>query len=196
GNADADALHPLVVPGPLHREQTEQAADEPGARASGGREGTHRNHATTVPPTTPTANQRRPGPRPTSRRVPAVPAASAAPTAATLRSATPCGGSEPARVARATCASTRPSAVTTAARTASRRIPAACTRSSTRGSPASIAAAARPSARVFSCRSPCRLSPPTIPVMSPTNAPSPSPSVPVVACAALTAATVAGPYSG
>src|SRR2546429_606450 len=96
GNADADALHPLVVPGPLHREQTEQAADEPVARASGGREGTHRNHATTVPPTTPAASQRRPGRRPTRRRVPAVPAPSAPPPAcAALTAATvagPCSG--------------------------------------------------------------------------------------------------------
>src|SRR5439155_1563917 len=84
GDADAHALHPLVVPGPLHCEQPEQAADEP-----------------------------RPGADP--------------------------GGAR---------------------------------------------------------RSACRLSPPAIPVISPTNAPSPSPIVPAAACAALTAATVAGPYSG
>src|SRR3989475_10964731 len=103
GDADAEALHPLVVPGTLHREQTEQAADEPGPGARQGR--AHRSHATTVPPTTPAANQRRLGPRPTRRSVPAVPAASAAPTAATLSSATPCGGRVPARQARTTFAS-------------------------------------------------------------------------------------------
>src|SRR6185437_1092730 len=196
GDADAHALHALVVPGALHGEQAEQAADEPGPGTGWSGGAAHRSHATIVPPTTPAANQRRLGPRPTRRSVPAAPAASAAPTAATLSSATPCGGRTPARYARATCASTRPSAVTTAARTASRTIPAACSRSSTRGSPASSAAVARRTARVFSCRSACRLSPPAIPVISPTNAPSPSPSVPAAACAALTAATVAGPYSG
>ncbi len=40
------------------------------------------------------------------------------------------------------------------------------------------------------------LIPPAIPVISPTTAPSPSPIVPAAACATLTAATVAGPYSG
>src|SRR2546428_12867002 len=95
GDANADALHPLVIPGPLHRERAEQAAAEPGPGP--GRRAAHRRNATIVPPTTPAANQRRLGPRPTRRSVPAAPAASAAPTAATLSSATPCGGRVPAR---------------------------------------------------------------------------------------------------
>src|SRR5437773_2250133 len=51
-------------------------------------------------------------------------------------------------------------------------------------------------ARAVARRTTDVLSAPSIPVTSRTSAPSPSPSVPAAACAVLTAATVAGPYSG
>src|SRR5207249_1541524 len=76
----ADPLHPLVVPRALHGEQPQQALPE---------RRLHESHATTVPPASPAANQRRAGPRPTRRSVPAMPTARAPATPATASPATP-----------------------------------------------------------------------------------------------------------
>src|SRR5439155_13604887 len=109
GHAHADPLHALIVPRPLHREQAEQAAAQ---GRTGARRDAHRSHATAAPLTTPAANQRRSGPRPTSRSVPAVPAARAPPTAATSSSITPRGLIVPARKVLTSSARPRTSAVT------------------------------------------------------------------------------------
>src|SRR5207247_467806 len=63
-------------------------------------------------------------------------------------------------------------------------------------SPAANQRRAVPTARALSRGTRWRLTPPTSPVVRPTSTPKPRPKVPAPACAALTAATVAGPYSG
>src|SRR6266576_286063 len=117
-------------------------------------------------------------------------------TPATTSSPAPRTVNAPARSGRASHASKRPRAVTSAARAASRSNPPAWTRSSARGFPDSSAAAALCTTREFTRRRTLIVRPPANPVTRPTRAPSPSPSTPAEEWAVATAATVAGPYSG
>src|SRR5207247_2192842 len=91
-------------------------------------------------------------------------------------------GVRPARTppsrGRASQASTRPTTVTTAARSASRNSPPTCTRTSAFGSPASSSLAAAWTIREFTRRSTLIVTPPSSPVTNPTSAPSPRPRTP------------------
>src|SRR6266508_4108036 len=165
--ADAHAEQALVVVRALDGEQPQESACE---RA------VHRSHSVaTMPPPRPAANHARFGPRPTSRSVPAAPAASAVATTATVRSTAPRTVSTPPSSGRASHASTRPTTVTTAARSASRNSPPTCNRTSAIGSPASSSLAAAWTIREFTRRSMLIVTPPSSPVASPTSAPSPRP---------------------
>src|SRR5207249_1498628 len=188
---DPDPLQALVVPRALHGEQPQQGAAE--RRAAGAR---HRSQTSTVPPSTPATNHARLAPRPTTRSVPAVAAASAAATAAMPSSVTPRSGSVPARNSRTRWANPSPAAVTAAARSASRAIAETCSRTSRRASPASSRSVTACTARAVARRTMYMLKPPSMAVTRPTSAPNPRPSAPAAPWAALTAATVAGPYSG
>src|SRR5262245_14996061 len=193
GDADAHAQHALVVVRALHREQPEQRARQRASSAGA----VHRSHSVaTRPPPRPAANHARLGPRPTSRSVPAAPAASAVATAATASSTAPRTVIALARSGRASQASTSPTTVTSAARSASRSNPPTCTRTNALGSPDSSCVAAAWTIRELTRRSKLIVRPPIKPVTRPTSAPRPRPSTPAEACAVATAATVAGPYSG
>src|SRR2546423_2526877 len=188
GDPDPHAEHSLVVVRALHGEQPQQRARQ---RAF------HRSHSVAaIPPARPAANHARLGPRPTSRSVPAAPAANAVATIATASSTAPRTERTPPSSGRANHASTRPNTVTTAARSASRNNPPTCNRTSAPGSPDSSCAAAACTIREFTRRSTLIVTPPNRPVTNPTSAPRPSPRTPADACAVATAATVAGPYSG
>src|SRR2546425_3136126 len=188
-HADPQSDHILIGPRALHCEEAQQACAQSRARR-------HRSQTASAPPPRPTANQRSSGPRPTSRSVPVPAAASAAAAAATATATKPRWESVPAIVARATHATASAPPGTRAARTASRTIPPTWTWTRARGSPCSIRLAAPRTARALSRRSTWRLRPPSIATGSPTSAPRAKPPAPVNRWPALTAATVAGPYSG